>query len=108
MEPDLGGAPLCMGQQAGGGKISLLVALARMEKSLPYSKFSDWAGGMKGKFVISRYDGGGQWLLDRWLFADILLWIPVKRLSCGCVLKKLCQTSFPQKCPHNGVNNEHF
>jgi hypothetical protein len=41
---------------------------------------------MMGKFVISRHDGGGGWLLDGWLLSDMLLWIPVQRLSCGFVV----------------------
>jgi hypothetical protein len=40
----LRGAPLHMGQQAEGRKISFLVALKRTEKSLLYSRFLDWAG----------------------------------------------------------------
>jgi hypothetical protein len=41
---------------------------------------------MMGKFVISRHDGGGGWLLGGWLLLDMLLPIPVERLSCGFVV----------------------
>ncbi len=61
-----------------------------------------------GKFMISRHDSKGGWLLDGWLFVDMHLRTPVKRLSCGFVVVNLCQTSFPRKGSCNGVDNEHF
>jgi hypothetical protein len=64
----------------------LLGRVDENRKILTVLQISGLGGGMKGKFMISRHDGGGGWLLDGWLFADMLLWIPVKRLSCGCVV----------------------
>ncbi len=92
MEQDLGGGSIRCETMSRSREDILLGCVGENGKNLAVLQISRLSGGMKGKFVISRHDGGGGWLLDRWLFADMLLQIPVKRLSCGCVVVNLVPT----------------
>ncbi len=37
--------------------------------------------------MFGRNGGGGRWFLGGWLFADMLLWLRVQRVSCDFVVE---------------------
>ena len=61
------------GTKSRGRENILLGCIDENGKILAVLQTSGLGGGRMGKFVISRHDGGGRWLLDEWLFADMLL-----------------------------------
>jgi hypothetical protein len=68
--------------QEGGRYPSPLIL--QEQKILAVLQITRMDGRMGGRIV--GHDNVGRWLLGKWLLADMLLWIWVKRLSCGCVV----------------------
>jgi hypothetical protein len=80
----LGGSSIVSGTVGRWGEDFLLGQFLESRKILAVLQITGMDGRMEGRVI--GHDGVDRWLQGRWLLADMLLQIQVKRLSCGCVV----------------------